>query len=112
MRISDLSSDVCSSDRTVGTGACFVGAGLSYLTLCAVMSTIRARHVRPPATSSRSAWPFATLAELGPPVCWLLGLIAVFGIFVFEFEVTLRSEERRVGKEYVSTCRSGWSPNP
>src|SRR3546814_581362 len=74
---------------TVGTGACFVVNGLSYLTLCAVMSTIRARHVRPPATSSRSAWPFATLAELGPPVCWLLGLIAVFGIFVFEFEVTL-----------------------
>src|SRR3546814_13097333 len=23
-------------------------------------------------------------------------------------EVTLRSEERRVGKEWVSTCRSGW----
>src|SRR3546814_15781616 len=22
----------------------------------------------------------------------------------------LRSEERRVGKEFVSTCRSGWSP--
>src|SRR3546814_11506436 len=24
----------------------------------------------------------------------------------------LRSEERRVGKECVSTCRSGWSPYP
>src|SRR3546814_14528338 len=24
----------------------------------------------------------------------------------------LRSEERRVGKECVSRCRSGWSPNP
>src|SRR3546814_20516530 len=23
-----------------------------------------------------------------------------------------RSEERRVGKESVSTCRSGWSPSP
>src|SRR3546814_20866545 len=23
-----------------------------------------------------------------------------------------RSEERRVGKEWVSTCRSRWSPNP
>src|SRR3546814_13743896 len=25
---------------------------------------------------------------------------------------TLRSEERRVGKECVSTCRSRWSPSP
>src|SRR3546814_16332876 len=24
--------------------------------------------------------------------------------------IVLRSEERRVGKECVSTCRSGWSP--
>src|SRR3546814_13099390 len=24
----------------------------------------------------------------------------------------LRSEERRVGKEWVSTCRSRWSPDP
>src|SRR3546814_16346658 len=26
------------------------------------------------------------------------------------FRHTLRSEERRVGKEWVSTCRSRWSP--
>src|SRR3546814_17515534 len=25
-------------------------------------------------------------------------------------EIAVRSEERRVGKECVSTCRSGWSP--
>src|SRR3546814_17686706 len=28
------------------------------------------------------------------------------------FEQTKRSEERRVGKECVSTCRSRWSPDP
>src|SRR3546814_16021057 len=28
-----------------------------------------------------------------------------------EFHRTQRSEERRVGKECVSTCRSRWSPN-
>src|SRR3546814_2116711 len=28
----------------------------------------------------------------------------------FEIMMTLRSEERRVGKECVSTCRSRWSP--
>src|SRR3546814_579601 len=27
-------------------------------------------------------------------------------------DATLRSEERRVGKECVSTCRSVWSPSP
>src|SRR3546814_19635807 len=27
-----------------------------------------------------------------------------------EIQTTLRSEERRVGKECVSTCRSRWSP--
>src|SRR3546814_11097350 len=30
--------------------------------------------------------------------------------FVFAYMDTLRSEERRVGKECVSTCRSRWSP--
>src|SRR3546814_15298564 len=27
-----------------------------------------------------------------------------------DFEIAIRSEERRVGKECVSTCRSRWSP--
>ena len=27
-----------------------------------------------------------------------------------ESDISLRSEERRVGKECVSTCRSRWSP--
>src|SRR3546814_5864480 len=50
-----------------------------------------------------------------------LVLVAVFvptafvpdipGIFYQQFAVTIaRSEERRVGKECVSTCRSRWSP--
>src|SRR3546814_12363991 len=39
------------------------------------------------------------------------------GLFVFFFlanlfSVAVRSEERRVGKECVSTCRSRWSPYP
>src|SRR3546814_18609906 len=32
------------------------------------------------------------------------------GIFKSEGGVLVRSEERRVGKECVSTCRSRWSP--
>src|SRR3546814_16280349 len=36
--------------------------------------------------------------------CWLAGI-------VFErLNNTMRSEERRVGKECVGTCRSGWWP--
>src|SRR3546814_15495154 len=39
--------------------------------------------------------------------------INVIGTFVFLTSMTLvvlRSDERRVGKECVSTCRSRWSP--
>src|SRR3546814_17383591 len=74
MRISDWSSDVCSSDLT----AVLAGA-LGVLQLPpALWSAPRA--VRRPALYTR-----AMLA---------------------------RSEERRVGKECVSTCRSRWSPSP
>src|SRR3546814_11084777 len=32
-------------------------------------------------------------------------------VFCALLQSVYRSEERRVGKECVSTCRSGWSPN-
>src|SRR3546814_11951429 len=35
---------------------------------------------------------------------------ASFGLAILENRRILRSEERRVGKECVSTCRSRWSP--
>src|SRR3546814_14414339 len=38
-----------------------------------------------------------------------LEVAAVFGIHLYG-SVMPRSEERRVGKECVSTCRSRWSP--
>src|SRR3546814_13888489 len=68
------------------------------------------------------------LARLGnflPGFWWLLGVESglLEGIFVVvenrrrtverhghQFAVGRRSEERRVGKECVSTCRSRWSP--
>src|SRR3546814_5076771 len=65
MRISDWSSDVCSSDLT----AARIVAGLTLL------------YPR-----------LAVHAMLQRPI------------------EQLRSEERRVGKECVSTCRSRWSP--
>src|SRR3546814_17670813 len=69
MRISDWSSDVCSSD--LGTG-----------------KTLLAK---------------AVAGEAGVPFFSLSGADFV-EMFVG------RSEERRVGKECVSTCRSRWSP--
>src|SRR3546814_19175559 len=51
--------------------------------------------------SERSTWPekFAALRSVILPI---LLIAAVLG--------SIRSEERRVGKECVSTCRSRWSP--
>src|SRR3546814_21103123 len=55
------------------------------------------------------SWPLhgvsgtAVFTRLGPDIEALQPALADFGL-------TERSEERRVGKECVSTCRSRWSP--
>src|SRR3546814_7927966 len=80
LRISDWSSDVCSSDlkRDVGRalGSRAMDADAMQTEFCVYLSAIL----------------------LGG-----LALNAAFGLW-------WRSEERRVGKECVSTCRSRWSP--
>src|SRR3546814_2310588 len=71
MRISDWSSDVCSSDLAIGA----IGGGIRGYELGVVAGALL----------------FAAPAlGMGPALT--------------------RSEERRVGKECVSTCRSRWSP--
>src|SRR3546814_7967841 len=72
MRISDWSSDVCSSDLGVDEGQEMVGR---------VVGAAGRRHQHRQAR-----------------------------IFELERARARRSEERRVGKECVSTCRSRWSP--
>src|SRR3546814_2324077 len=69
MRISDWSSDVCSSDLVAGR-----------------CRTVAVRSGRPPAENR------------------VQGRCALDAIALH------RSEERRVGKACVSTCRSRWSP--
>src|SRR3546814_4192879 len=106
MRISDWSSDVCSSDLQMGRHdeaqrhyssalkiapnepSVLSNLGLSY----ALQKNLR----RAESTLRRAA------AQPGAKPKVRQNLALVVG----------RSEERRVGKECVSTCRSRWSPFP
>src|SRR3546814_9707006 len=86
MRISDWSSDVCSSDLSPARGSSVraisgVSDVMEIITDTRLCSAIGARMSR-------------TLVTLSDLVVMVKG----------------RSEERRVGKECVSTCRSRWSP--
>src|SRR3546814_13856168 len=83
MRISDWSSDVCSSD---------------------LAEPVVVRRV--PEASSTRATPKSTTrtSASAPPTR------NRFAGFTSRW-ITPRSEERRVGKECVSTCRSRWSPD-
>src|SRR3546814_3906863 len=75
MRISDWSSDVCSSDLGI------IDA------VIAVVELLQAGHIGRHVAVGRAD-------DTGRPG-----------------HDMVRSEERRVGKECVSTCRSRWSPN-
>src|SRR3546814_10271138 len=93
MRISDWSSDVCSSDLNVNVKNILVygqqddGIDIDM----AYSGTIDNGMVIQTAQSGSSL-------EIDGPEGNMEG------------SFTLRSEERRVGKECVSTCRSRWSP--
>src|SRR3546814_11858939 len=97
MRISDWSSDVCSSDLFAD-------------------SKQRPRKHRPPLFSVEPnetflVWRWLNRPSRGLPLnCEETGRVGGPGdgdVSPFDGK---RSEERRVGKECVSTCRSGWSP--
>src|SRR3546814_11283594 len=101
MRISDWSSDVCSSDLELAPaedrGAFFVsivgpeGAGFDY--------TVEQIAVFLPVgfMEGNTGRLFRELSVA------LAGAVALSAF---------RSDERRVGKEWVSTCSSRWSPSP
>src|SRR3546814_4418779 len=94
MRISDWSSDVCSSDLHVTVAMALAVAYLlgSIPTSYIVVHLITGRDIR-------------TLGSGNP------GMMNVWdNVGLAPAVVVGRSEERRVGNECVSTCRSRWWP--
>src|SRR3546814_13701330 len=97
MRISDWSSDVCSSDLDVAAIA-----GVSPITASRVVSG------KMNVDSELAARVRSAVDKLGyRPDPSARALASAKSTHVV---VLVRSEERRVGKECVSTCRSRWSP--
>src|SRR3546814_13916800 len=96
MRISDWSSDVCSSDLRRGR---FVEQQDRRIT------QQRARDRDPLALPARQPRPAFTEEGIEPLRQCAQEIGGIGG-----FRRVPRSEERRVGKEWVSTCRSLWSP--
>src|SRR3546814_19724276 len=103
MRISDWSSDVCSSDLLFGLLGAIV---LIYFLIVVNFQSWTDPFViitALPAAIAGIVWMlFTTHTTLSVPA--LTGAIMCMGV-----STANRSEERRVGKECVSTCRSRWS---
>src|SRR3546814_2237270 len=90
MRISDWTSDVCSSDLCVLSFP--MGYTVTQHTTTADARLITDKEVANLLSVSRSwSWKLVQAGKFPAPI-------------------KLRSEERRVGKECVSTCRYRWSP--
>src|SRR3546814_13665200 len=105
MRISDWSSDVCSSDLIGGQRAALAmqfaeTMGLEYEAINSLVGDTDTIGFTGNTGGSRTT--FAT--------GWAAYQAAHDVRRQLEERASKRSEERRVGKECVSTCRSRWSP--
>src|SRR3546814_12591576 len=122
MRISDWSSDVCSSDLPSHTDV-FLGGTLILVLLEATRRSVGwplpviailfvVYAIFGPAMPGILIHPGASVAQLVDhlylPTQGIYGIaLGVVANYVFHF--ALRSEERRVGKVCVSTCRFRWT---
>src|SRR3546814_15491491 len=97
MRISDGSSDVCSSDLAY-----------VYFAISASSDVLDASATSP----APGQVVVSVLSRTGDGIAPGGTLAAVTAQLPAATVRPLRSEERRVGKECVSTCRSRWSPYP
>src|SRR3546814_12910821 len=99
MRISDWSSDVCSSDLSYLYPAAILG-GTGYAPDATAMYLNGGNLALTPERAKTWSASIAFHPEALPRL----------EMELTGFDIDYRSEERRVGKECVSTCRSRWSP--
>src|SRR3546814_14953408 len=110
MRISDWSSDVCSSDLFLIVRPV---ARLEHVEIEPCLAVEGPRRIG--ATERMEGHQVARIGRLdrAPQHLPRLGILIAERIAAVEPDdvrlVPVRSEERRVGKECVSTCRSRWS---
>src|SRR3546814_12392813 len=107
MRISDWSSDVCSSDL------------VQYVTTFVGVPPVASLAQQ--ITNGATAKIWGLDADVGVKVTDNFSIESGLSLLHTEFGSSIfcdtqqgsctRSEERRVGKECVSTCRSRWSPD-
>src|SRR3546814_14468842 len=124
MRISDWSSDVCSSDLSQGLGGQLTGFYNAAQDLAADPTSGSARDAFL-ASAGKVANQFRSLAQsfagtrtgIRQDVDQTVARINEIGRSLSSLNSSLprpaagpRPEERRLGKECVSTCRSRWSP--
>src|SRR3546814_17626898 len=99
MRISDWSSDVCSSDLYLND---LMPKHPSYGLMKAELAKLRANNQKPPYEKiAQGKTVKAGKSDQRIPL--VRNRMEHLGF--------MSSEERRVGKERVSTCRSRWSPD-
>src|SRR3546814_12114295 len=100
MRISDWSSDVCSSDLLAA-----VGWSLGANVLLKALGEMGANAPIEAAAAASAPFVLEACAHKLDS-----GFSRVYQRRLLRDLKQMRSEERRVGKECVSTCRSRWSP--
>src|SRR3546814_11192334 len=105
MRISDWSSDVCSSDLflVLRNG---LGNGATVVCFCRLNTALPAAPAKLHQTAFRqpAVWNIARQGRLND------GTGAWTQAYIFVQIAQTRQEERRVGKEVVSTCRNRGQP--
>src|SRR3546814_16844156 len=97
MRISDWSSDVCSSDLALFKDTPL----LSAIAVAELVQTAK--------NLGSDTFRYNEPMTIVGLIFLVMSLVSAVGIRWLERRLN-RSEERRVGKECVSTCRSRWSP--
>src|SRR3546814_11010049 len=106
MRISDWSSDVCSSDLLAACRVEWYQRATKQAASVSNFNLVGAAQVGKASLSG-----MRLLHRLsGRMPLWPLDPVPARGPLLVEIYTSLSSEERRVGKGCVSTCRSRWSP--